>query len=372
MTSSRQRQPAGVIDGRGQVVWTIKRIVQMVHAQGLKAGARLPKHQELARQIGVSNDTLTAAMARLMEVGLVWRRARAGTVVSDPAAADQLAWNVGLATIPAPRRGQSSFFAELHFRLQIEFARRGWRGLSYFRFEQAGQPRLPHFRHLENDLADHALDAVLFMTPLHSGDWSDVASTGVVPFHTTFDEMLPDSLLLDHPTMIREAVGRLAADGARTIGIASGRSPGKSTPSLARAVEQSLADLGWPRDRLQFHDAHMLQGGMDLADRVMAMPVARRPEAWVVLDDFVALGMAWRFDAHGLRPPLAACVNSHNPLRFPWPILQFEVQVPDLVDRLMESLHQRLLNPMTPPTQQWFPIKLQSQAPVALTTESPT
>lgn len=369
MTSSKRRQPADMIDGRGQVVWTIKRIVQMVHAQGLGTGDRLPKHQVLARQIGVSNDTLTAAMARLMEVGLVRRRARAGTTVCDPAAADQLAWNVGLATIPAPRRGQSSFFAELQFRLQIEFARRGWRSLSYFRFEEWGQPRLGHFRHLEGDLADNALDAVLFMTPLHPRDWSSVAATGVVPFHTTFDEALPDSLLLDHPTLIRQAVTRLAQGGARTIGIASGRSPGKSTPSLARAIERSLADLGWPRDRLQFHDASMLQGGMDLAERVIAMPGSRRPDAWVVLDDFVALGMASRFDAHGLRPPLAVCVNSHNPLRFPWPVLQFEVHVPDLVDRLMESLHQRLLNPRTPATQQWFPIELQSPSPLTLTAE---
>lgn len=352
-----------VVAGRGQVLRAIKRIVQFIHTRGVKSGDQLPNHQQLAAMISVSNDTLTAAMAKVCELGLVTRRSRAGTIVCDPHAADNLAWTVGLATIPAHRRGQSSYFAEMHFRLQVEIARRGWRSFSYFRFEQGGLPTLSNFSHLPQDLEEQQLDAVLFMTPLRLNDWNQVKAAGVVPLHASFDESLPDTLLLDHPGFIRQSMQLLAQRGAKRIGIATGVRPGKAGVALTQSVPQGIEELGWASQQVEVHPVSQLEGGLQLAHAVLSRPPAARPQAWIVLDDFVALGLASQFAACGHQPDMAACMNSHNPLRFPWPILEFRVNVPDLVDRLMEKLHERLLNPQTPAVREWFAVTPASDFP---------
>jgi DNA-binding LacI/PurR family transcriptional regulator len=346
--------------GQGQVHLAIKRIVQWVHRFDLKSGDQLPNHQALAKSITVSNDTLSAAMARLMQLGLVSRRARAGTILLDPHAADDLQWTIGLATIPAPRQGQSSFFSELHYRLQIEIARRGWRSVSYFRFNQQGQPQLNDFGSLLQDVNQSSMDALLFMTSLRLADWNRVRSTGIIPYHAPFDTSFSDSLLLDHPGMIRQAFASLVDRGAKSIGLASGRSLNRCSQPVVIAMEESMRRFGWPAERAQIYDAVALEGGFDLADQILARPESRRPDGWIVLDDFVAYAMATRFESRRHRPDMAVCVNTHNPLRFPRAVLEFHVNVGDLVDKLIECLHRRLLNPATEPSRGWFPLPLKS------------
>jgi DNA-binding LacI/PurR family transcriptional regulator len=118
--------------------------------------------------------------------------------------------------------------------------------------------------------------------------------------------------------------------------------------------------FGWTAQRVQVYDAVALEGGFDLADQILARPDSHRPDAWIVLDDFVAFAMVSRFETQRYRPDMAVCVNTHNPLRFPRAVLEFQVNVGDLVDKLIECLHSRLLNPATEPIRNWFPLPMKT------------
>jgi len=59
-------------------------LVRRIRSGGLAPGAKLPGHQKLARQFGVSSITAERALAELSRMGVVERRERAGSYVIGP------------------------------------------------------------------------------------------------------------------------------------------------------------------------------------------------------------------------------------------------------------------------------------------------
>ena len=76
--------------GVSQVDRACKAILRTIWINGLRSGDRLPNHSDLREAIGVSNNSLSPAMKRLVAAGVIERKPRVGTVVLDPYALKEI------------------------------------------------------------------------------------------------------------------------------------------------------------------------------------------------------------------------------------------------------------------------------------------
>ena len=75
-------------EDRSRAVLACRQIARRIVAEGLQPGDPFPSHRELRAQLGMSNDTLVAAMRLLRQAGIVHRQERRsshpGPVCSTP------------------------------------------------------------------------------------------------------------------------------------------------------------------------------------------------------------------------------------------------------------------------------------------------
>lgn len=334
-----------------------KRIVQYVHKHQLSPGQALPPQQDLRLGMKLTNDALTRAMALLCQQGALERKTRLGTRVVDISKATNIRWTLGLANIAAPEIGPLSTFTTLSHHVQVAAARRNWNVQTFYRFNQTREiPKLGEFGELDQQLTDRAhervIDGLVLLTPLERTQWANLVANDIPLMHGPFWENAPCGVVTDQRSLTSQAVQLLAQAQCKRFGVVVGYDNPKGFDRYAQGLTHGLSLLNIkPVDSQILSHGSSIEGGQNIARDLLQTPASQRPDALIVLDDYIALGMTQVLsttrDASGklYHPKLAVQTNREVLQNYPLPVLRFEVSLSGIANRLVALMHERMLNP---------------------------
>ena len=310
----------------------VKQIARLILAHDRQPGYRLPTQEALRRILGASNDTLSAAMARLVEMGVVTRKPLVGTVVADQNATEGINWSVGLTAFIGG--GPSAFYSDLHHRLLIALAHAHCRTTTYFRAETYHIPsRISDFPGLAEDVANRHLDGVLTMTSIHSADCRKIENEGI-PIVRVGSTITPHlfGVVIDAVAFEREAAEALMQHGCKRCALAT--TLGVQTP-----VNETNASPFYEVIRQQAG----IEGGRITANYLLEQPRDRRPDGLAITDDYAAMGLTRVLaDNREYRPCIAVMTCRQLPLEFSMPVIRLDFDSDELVAKAVALLKTRI------------------------------
>ncbi len=363
MTQSWRASP--ILTQARQPRVAIKRIVQLVHAQGLQTGDRLPTQPELLKALGFSNDTLNAAMRILVDQGFLTRRKKSGTVLLDRDAFGPLDWTIGLATIRAARETGAPFYAELCLRVQMALADAGCRCRTYHLQTNNNPAPLGEFFGLAEDIDQQELDGLIVLAGLEDYYWQDLRARGVAVTYLPDREDVRGGAVIDHLVLAEKGVELLAAQGCRRL---TAVYPYPSQPGgerFWRGFERGLTSAGLsrrPGDALYtgwLHESLITTTARRVADNLLRPE--ERPDGLIVSDDKVAAVLTRLLAATDYRPRMVVQTSRQQPLHFALPVIGLEVDMTELAATAVSLALAQVRNPATPDELLWIPPRLASE-----------
>jgi hypothetical protein len=333
-----------------------KQIARYICQHGLGVGDTLPPQRDLRRDFGFSNCSLSPAMQVLVDLGLITRSNGTGTVIRDLEPLNRLTWTFGVATIDEPSRGPGAAIAWILHAMQRQIARRHSTCHVYFRDVKPLWPhRLADFPGLEEDVEAGAIDGLIVPPEM---DAAAIARTGIPAVEAGYmTSAIPFAILTDVPAMIAEAATRLLDGKARRIAVVGWDSKGLDLEEIFRQAAGNNRANGVATEMIDSWAS--LESGAEVARALLQRPAARRPEALIFSDDFVAAGAAQTLAAQpDYRPGLASMTNQQLPQSWALPVMRFEVDLDEVAERVVGMLGEAMLNPDLPPRQEKVKAKL--------------
>lgn len=318
---------------RSRVSRCSKDIVRFVHSGGYAEGDQLPPQQELRITLGASNDTVTAAMARLVKMGLLTRKNKIGTVVADFEAATKMNWSFGIGTFVAADHGPSAFFSNLHYRCLIALSRMNCRCSTYFRVDRPTWPehRLREYVGLEEDVLVEHLDGLLMLSPLDGRDWHGVEKGGVPVCIVGTYRDTRSGVLIDTDSFVTDAIAALRERGCKSVELVDSSRGPEFTKSAKKLGYSSISIIKPGFD-----------AGPNFVRELLSRPESKRPDGFAVTDDYVAMELSEGLHGAGsYRPQLAVMTNIQMPIAFSLPVVRFGLDLDELVDKAVRLLYTR-------------------------------
>lgn len=300
--SRKSATPAGSPDKQGDVVVDLRRKI----VEGtLAPGARLPTRQELTHEYGVSLATLQRAFDRLTADGFVTPRGKSGTFV---------------AAVPPHLSQYGIVFAASK---QEMGQSRLWMTLTQVGMGLADGVRKVHFYHrdadsrrqLVEDIADQRLAGVVFTAPpLEFAGTPVLAVDGLPRVAYMPQKTYPHvaAVNTDLRSFYSRAIAFLHGRGRRKLAMIGACF---EREALAAWLQPAVA-LGMtvrPHWVLPFYGSgsHAFMAAREVANLLMRLPVADRPDALILNDDnlvpYATAGLA----AAGVRGPADLDVVAH-------------------------------------------------------------
>ncbi|MCF7847765.1 MAG: GntR family transcriptional regulator [Kiritimatiellales bacterium] len=308
--------------------------MKYIVSEHLGAGAALPSHEVLRERLRVGNDTLSQAMQLLAADGVVKTARRIRTVVADPARASIRLWTVALALPPEI----SAFTSLLHSCLRQSLNQHNCADLTFMRpperrwVIQDSHPAADYIG-LDQAAASGEIDAIVAM---------DRVICRHVPVCRITHHDNDFGVLLDNDAMIADALGVLRRRGSnRPLIIATGEKPrGREIPQLPFVMEEDGPEGRW----LRIYKRPEARQGILLADWLLNLPSAERPDGIVCTDDHVTLGLTAALLRHpAFRVPITTCSNRQIPLPFLLPVIRYEIDVVEVASLTVRLLVDTLL-----------------------------
>ncbi len=331
----------------------VKAVLRYAHGKGLRDGDRLPPQQQLRVTLGFSNDTLTRAMGQLMRAGVITRKSKVGTVVADLSRPLPNLWSVALPSFPAELVGEVPFLAQLLQFLQSGIRQAGHRCHVYAmeRSRNVDSPVLADFSGLEQDILAGAVDAVLTTLTTDARHWAWAKQHNLPLCHTWWWEAAPCGVVIDQKPMVMQAAALLADQGCRRLALIAAEPPRKGFGRFWEGFTEAATALAGRIETLPLlQEGQGVLSGQKIAQRLLAMPAASRPDGLIAVDDRVTLGLTTTLVSAGdYRPKIVVQANRQAPLSFALPVFRFEVDIEQLASAAVNLLLERLPNPSLPP-----------------------
>lgn len=312
-------------------------IIQLICTSGLREGEQLPPQSALCARFQMGNRTLSEAMLSLVDMGLLSRKTRTGTVIADLTALERMPWTIGVSSINAPDYGQLAFFAILHHQIISQLARANCRGVTFFRNEQFHSPhQIKDFPGLSQACDGHQIDGLILQTNLNRNEWNGLTRQGIAVSHVGPIATVASGIVIDYAGFVTEATKVLQQRGCRHIVIADNL----LLPDLKTIC---AAGEGGRIERLC--GGSELQGGRELGQELLRRPHSERPHGVLVIDDHVAMGLAEvlkQTDTH-YRPQIACVTNRQLPLSYALPVMEWKLDVQELADLAVSHIRSKLL-----------------------------
>ncbi|MBN8709924.1 MAG: hypothetical protein BGO12_10565 [Verrucomicrobia bacterium 61-8] len=334
---------------RPKTLEVLRTLSRYICESGMEPGDKFPAQTELRERFGFHNNTLTPAMKMLEECGLLERRRKFGTVLRRKVETSDIPalWRVGMAISASvatePFYGQLFHF--LHRRLRdIGVSQRHYISSG---LEDDGQGRFSKFDQMNEDLTDARLDLVLSMVGLPESDMLSWEKRSIPFVHVGSHQTAPCGAIIEQSRMAREAVSLLAERGIKKTALIS---VVVSDAGFWKSYQQALCEFQMPCSDKQLHvtERGPLEG-RHVAERILMLPPAKRPEALIITDDRVASGVAATLaNESTYRPVLVVRTNRQAPLAFALPVIHFEIDIDELAQRAVELVQERLLRPSHP------------------------
>ena len=273
-------------------------------------------------------------MQALVDLGLLSRKPRVGTVIADLLALERIPWKIGVASITAAERGPLAFFAVLHHQIISKLLDFNCRTMTYLRRQPAHWPHeIGDFPGLHDSLHYGQLDGVIMMTNLNHDEWLNLDAQGTAVCHVGPFTDVRCGIVMDQSSFISEATQVLQEAGCRRIDVAKMLQKEGSPPNTA-ATKQSFT-VGMQE----------LKDGQAAAKALLERPLSERPDGIIAADDYFAMGLAEELQrAGGDSIPQIACIaNRQLPLSYALPVLRWEMDINLLAERAVALIQGRLL-----------------------------
>lgn len=326
---------------RPMVAEAVKELLRRIRASGLRPGDKLPPQAELRSADGRGAATLDAAMAILVERGVLSRKRRVGTVVEDAEAAIPGLWTVGFAYAPEDL-GPIPFTTLLSALVQSRLVQRGF---SLQVFPRAGHvlhqgDRLDRFGVLPHSIADGAVDGLATTAEFDPAGRGACRAAGVPVVHIGASHRMPTASLFDRSQWLNEALAWLRGRGARRIHLVCNFRPDQDGSPWWPDLATRLGGDPIVHTRGNGHEA-----GMAVADDLLALAPAKRPDGLIVNDDRIASGLTLRLALAGAwRPPVAVQTCRQVPQPYGWEVAAWSSDLDSLVSTGIDLLAARILD----------------------------
>ncbi|PAW79646.1 MAG: hypothetical protein B9S32_03670 [Verrucomicrobia bacterium Tous-C9LFEB] len=329
-------------------------MLQYIHERELNIGDRLPTHAELVHELGVCHCTLATAMKWLVVDGVLTRRQKAGTIVSElyPRFPKRSIWQVGIVVPPLT----SSYF----FPVLTHFQHRhlGLNGLAdrTYMLSVNAQPssevhvrRPSDFSGLEEDIEAGMLNGILTSTRLMT---DKIPVCGSASSASTF------GVEIDQSAFARQALTELRKRGCRHI--LAGVRP--MDDGFSHLFEEAVEEAGQQMGRSLVRATGMtgVEYGYRLAQQVLASPASRRIDGVLLRDDITAQACASLLARKGRTDVIVATqTNLQIPMPFAVPTILFALDVDELARLSVSMLLKKLLKPSLKPQLSYLAPRLQ-------------
>lgn len=328
-------------------------IVRYIYANRLQPQDRLPPHTQLQKELGMGNDTISEAMAAMVSDGVLERRRRVGTTVCDLSRASQLAWTIGLTQHEHQGFGYAGI---LDYHLRKLLALRGCRDCTFFRpVPPSDRPhRLEDFHGLAEAVEAGTIDAVITSEALETDE-------PVLICHLSANSESKLGARLDEAAFLHIACGALVLRGAKRLAWGRMRPKGPYSRKHEEASRHCLTRFN--REGLRVEPIEYtrvsIEGGREIADACLAMPAGERPDGFILMDDYVTMGLADRLkDQSDYQPHLASLTNRQAPLLFGMPVIRLEQDIEALARISVDMVMQQLVDPTAKPKVVPYPFHL--------------
>ena len=308
----------------------------------LKPGDRLPSARELARAFGTAEANVHHALAALVKEGLLARRPKAGTVVTDGVeklncAAIYLNWHF-------IQRGEN-FTRLLIEMLEESFAVRGVRCMVIY--DTPSQNGLVQLKKLAEN---RQIQGVIVRNM--SAEQYPFFARLPVPFSALTAIRIQNRISFLSPAAIRQIVEQIQTDGVKKIGIIATSlltpRPATDNETLLQLLHQ-LRKQGleirpeWIFDSSRFGVAKVLDStafAYTGFETIWTQP--EHPEALLLFSDDLVSGLAMAFYRHKVRVPEEIRLYIHktreNELVLPFPCTLLENRIHELAEALVQQL----------------------------------
>jgi DNA-binding LacI/PurR family transcriptional regulator len=348
-------QDIPVLAGRPEATRAAQYIVRVIQGRRLTRGDRVPSQQELCAATGFSNNAMTAAMKVLVANGMLTRRVRVGSVVVDPDRAVRGLWRVGVAILSAT--ASQPYYGELFHRVQAHLQSAGCVTYVYIRNDQVTSPdseTIAGFDYLAEDVKRRPLDGLLDLSGLSGEDWVKRKRAGLAMVHAGSWETAPAGVVIEQGRMAEASVTALMDRGCKRLAVVS-IGPPVADQLFWSGFVAGLKNAGQTATRAQsLSGGEGPVGGRIVAEALIAMPAAKRPDGLLVIDDRIAMGLAATLAQTDYRPRMVVQTNLQAPLAFALPVLHYEVDAEELATRAAAMLLDHLRNPDRPLTREWL------------------
>ncbi len=333
-----------------------KAIIRYMVDSQLRVGDKLPSLEQLARQLGISNTTVTRAIHALREDGFLTVRDKSGVFLKNDKFDGLTGRTVALTTVNVDF---SPYYACLAQLLQARLLEARCSPVIYPRrpIESVDVYGLADFPGLESAIKDRRIDGVLDMSRLH-GEALQFLHSHQIPITSMSANFLSNGIIIDLLDYCRRALAYLIEEGSKRPAILCG--PGLISkyirPEYEYVLEQNSISINPGEYYFVVDD---IDQGRYVADKVLNMPEKLRPDSFVFIDEYVGndflAGLIYREynKSKKYQPAIAAQRTRQLPLPMPWPdIVFFEKDLEVIADMAINHLMQQLRNePLEAPVQ---------------------
>lgn len=309
----------------------------------LKPGDRLPSARELAGEFGTAEANVHHALAALVKEGLLARRPKAGTVVTDgveklTCAAIYLSWLF-------IQRGEN-FTRLLIEMLEESFSARGIRCMViYDTPSQNGMEQL-------KKLAENRQIQGVIVRNLSPDQYPFFARLPV-PFSAITSMRIPNRVTFFSAEIIRRIAERLRNDGVKRVGVLAANqimhpvenSETETYSLLFRQLKKQQLEIRpeWIFDSSRFGVPKVLDSTTFAYTGFQTIwQQSERPEALLLFSDDLVSGLAMAFYRYNVKAPEDVRLYIHktreNELVLPFPCTLLENRIHELAEALVQQL----------------------------------
>lgn len=282
-------------------------LVTLIHDRKMVTGDRLPAYSVLRETLGLGSQTIAGAVNLLSEAGVLEVRDKVGIFVKDPDGGLLTGRTIAVAVRPIEG---SAYGATLCAFIQKLLSERNCRCLTFFRSSQGtATSELSEFPGLEQAVLEHGCDGVITLCPFSEKALSVMKKQGIrCCFVGDDDRVIKDSgVVIDVAHFIENAAAELKNAGcAKVIQFAVSK---EQLASRSSSGVPGMIGVSY-------------EGGAAIADKLLAMDEADRPDGIISDDDILVSGFLAELFARQLPdirylPMIAAIVHRELGERYP-------------------------------------------------------
>ncbi len=258
-------------------------LVRFIRDNRLKKGDKLPGQAFLRKTFDCGSVTVLSAIHALRNDGVLEVRDKVGVYVIDPNADGHAGRVVG---ITARHVEGSPYYSTLLGALQMRLVREGCRvnifGYSSRESDNPFDFTLDDFPGLRRSIEDGEIHGMIHLDDFKKPALDFLRRRKIPTLFCGSTGISPDGVFLNQEDVLRKMYLEASAAGCGRIGL---QLPG----AIRKYLEPLFLELGGKPDSV--FPVCTAEDGRQLAERVIAMPASKRPDALLCFDDIVAQWM---------------------------------------------------------------------------------